>query len=527
MSELVSRTHNWFALRVRARREASVADSLAAREFEIFSPVSTVRRRYSDRIKEVQTALFPGYLFCRMNLARQTDVLSAAYVIDFVRVGKRPAVIGENEIERISALVQSEFPVRPWPFLDSGQTVRIMSGPLKGLEGIIVTSKGVSRVVISIKLLSRSIAVETDAATLEIVEGRVEDRPAAAACTSRFPGERAVSVLQRPRALMIVALATSLSLVTGVRQPANAQTNQALLVRQVPDSDYLLGSGDELSVWALGLDEVARAPLRIAEDGRIDVPLVGRVDAAGLTVEQLEAELAIRLKSELVNPKVVVGIVEYQSQPVTVIGAVAHSGVQQLKGPKTLVEVLALADGPRSDAGNTVSVTRDLKLGRVPFPGATVDPNGRYSVGTVSLAALLDGKDPSLNIAVRPHDVISVARAQTIYVMGDVHKTGEFLLGERDGISVLQALSLAEGTNSTAAGSRARILREVEPNSERKQIMVNIPSILAGKESDVPLQPNDILYVPDNRSKMAALRAIETAVAVGSGIAIWRVGVPR
>jgi hypothetical protein len=91
----------------------------------------------------------------------------------------------------------------------------------------------------------------------------------------------------------------------------------------------------------------------------------------------------------------------------------------------------------------------------------------------------------------------------------------------------LQALSLAEGTNSTAAGSRARILREVEPNSERKQIMVNIPNILAGKENDVPLQSNDIVYVPDNRSKVAVLRAVETAVTVGTGIAIWRVGVPR
>jgi polysaccharide export outer membrane protein len=133
----------------------------------------------------------------------------------------------------------------------------------------------------------------------------------------------------------------------------------------------------------------------------------------------------------------------------------------------------------------------------------------------------MEARKPEENIEIKPYDVISIPRADLIYVIGSVRRSGGFALTEREHITVLQALSMAEGLDRTASGRNARILRAAAGTSTRKEIRVNVNDILAGKISDVPLQADDILFVPNSASKAAILRGIEAAITTASGIAVW------
>jgi len=134
---------------------------------------------------------------------------------------------------------------------------------------------------------------------------------------------------------------------------------------------------------------------------------------------------------------------------------------------------------------------------------------------------VMEAKNPEVNIDVRQNDVITVPKADLIYVVGAVHRAGGFPLNEKEHISVLQAVSLAEGLDRTASAKSARILRESSPDKERTEIPVNVQQILDGHAKDVSLQTNDILFVPNSAAKSAGLRAIEAAIQAGTGIAIW------
>lgn len=285
---------------------------------------------------------------------------------------------------------------------------------------------------------------------------------------------------------------------------------------------YILGSDDQILIRALEAEDIGDRPVRIEMNGEIRLPLIGRVRAAGLTVAQLEAELVTRLKPYVRKPDVTVTITEFRSQPVSVIGCVKNPGVHQLQGRKTLIELLAMAGGLSDDAGPNVTVTRSIESGRIDVPGAELNSAGRYSVVQINLKALLESKDPDCNLSIRPHDVISVPRAEMLYVTGQVKRPGGFVLNNRESLSVLQALSLAGGLDATASPKNARILRRPQPGSERLEIAVDIRRLLAGTQPDVPLQAEDILFVPNSAPKRAALRAVEAAIQVGTGVVIWR-----
>ena len=237
---------------------------------------------------------------------------------------------------------------------------------------------------------------------------------------------------------------------------------------------------------------------------------------------ELKAALITRLKAHVKQPNVAVNVTEMRSQPVSVLGCVNTPGIQQLQGDKTLLEAISVAGGIRADAGGSVKITRDLAWGRIPLPSAKDDETGRYSVAELKLKSIMDAKNPRENFLVRPNDVITVARAQMVYVIGEVNKTGGFVLNERENVSVLQALSLAGGLNHAAAPGNARILRGGPNSPQRTEIPVNLKRILASKGPDVPLEPEDILFVPNSVSKSAALRVLETGISVGTGLVIWR-----
>jgi polysaccharide export outer membrane protein len=195
--------------------------------------------------------------------------------------------------------------------------------------------------------------------------------------------------------------------------------------------------------------------------------------------------------------------------------------VVQVVGRKTLYEVLSLAGGLNPDAGNTIKVTRAKKSGPLPLPTAADDSTGQYRVAELNVRAVMEAQNPEENIPVLPHDVISVPKADLIYVVGCVKKSGGFVLIEREKISVLQALSLAEGLAPGSAPQGAKILRAVGTSDNRVEIPVDLRKLLAGKGDDVPLLANDILFVPTSMAKNAALRSVEAAIQIGTGIAIY------
>jgi transcription antitermination factor NusG len=154
----------WFALQVRTRQEAGVSEQLSGHGYEQFLPLYKVRKRWSDRIKEVDAPLFPGYLFCRFNPHDRLPILKTPGVIQIVGFKNGPSAVDESEILAIQTLVAAGVSHQPWPFLAAGDRVRIESGPLLGLEGILTEVKRSHRLVLSVTLLQRSVAVEIDSA---------------------------------------------------------------------------------------------------------------------------------------------------------------------------------------------------------------------------------------------------------------------------------------------------------------------------------------------------------------------------
>jgi polysaccharide export outer membrane protein len=306
---------------------------------------------------------------------------------------------------------------------------------------------------------------------------------------------------------------------------ACALAQEPPIVTAPSPSGYVLGPDDQILIRALeGLD-LGDKPVLIGTNGNITLPLVGRIQAAGLTVEQLEGELASRLKAYVKEPQVSVTVTDFRSQPVSVFGAVTTPGVVQLRGRKTLYEVLSMAGGPRETAGSTISIVRLAENGVIPLPGASQDPTGRYSSAELDMQEILGGKNPAANIEIKPHDVISVSQGtnRMVYVVGDVQRSGAFNLGGQRTISVLSAVSLAGGLGHTAKPEHALIFRPAPDGQKHQEIPVNIRQILIGKAEDIGLRPDDVLVVPTSSRKVftvlvsgALAGAVSAAIYAGA-----------
>jgi transcription antitermination factor NusG len=156
--------HPWFALNAKFRYEDFVATHLRGKGYEVFLPVYTTRRRWSDRVKEVEAPLFPGYLFCRFDVTNRLPILTTPGMIQIVGFGKTPTPVSEGEIDAIQKAIGNDLAREPWPFSQIGQRARVEHGPLRGIEGVLHNVKGRHRLVLSVTLLQRSIAVEIDSA---------------------------------------------------------------------------------------------------------------------------------------------------------------------------------------------------------------------------------------------------------------------------------------------------------------------------------------------------------------------------
>ena len=158
----------WFALRVKSKHEQIVSMVLSGKGYEPFLPAYKVRRRWTDRVKEAELPLFPGYVFCRVDIAHRLPILMSHGVVGIVGVGKQPEPVDESEIAAIRAVLRSGLPAMPWPFVHPGDSVCVERGPLRGLQGVVASVKDQNRLVVSVTLLQRSISVEMDPAWVVI-----------------------------------------------------------------------------------------------------------------------------------------------------------------------------------------------------------------------------------------------------------------------------------------------------------------------------------------------------------------------
>lgn len=308
--------------------------------------------------------------------------------------------------------------------------------------------------------------------------------------------------------------------------------------------DYRIGPEDLLEISVFEAPELNRA-VRVAASGEISLPLLGAVQAAGLTPKALEFVLQELLRRTYMNdPHVGVFVREMQSHTVSVFGAVKKPGVFQIRGAKTVVEVLSMAEGLAEDAGDTVVVMRGEGLSgaaqSIPSdpPAAPASPSksdsstagasrateeaARGNTAEIKLKDLLESGDPRSNVVVYPGDVIKVTRAGVVYVVGEVKKPGGFMLKTNENITALQALAMAEGLTRTSAKSRARIIRTDESSGARTEIPINLDKILAGRIADPLLRPKDIVFVPNSAGKSALYGSTQGIVSAVGGAAVYR-----
>ena len=324
--------------------------------------------------------------------------------------------------------------------------------------------------------------------------------------------------LDRGRVFALVLLFA----LVGIAAVAQIQGEAVLQHRETPSAEYTLGPGDQVRIVVADVEDIPDRPIRIDPVGQIDLPLVGTVQAAGLTPAQLRETLQAKFATYVTGPQVTVNVAEYESRPVSVLGSVVRAGVYQMTSPKHLVDVLSLAGGAAPDAGSEVVVTRQAARGGLSVAGLKTEQSGAFNSVHITLDDLTSASRPEENILIQPDDVITVPKASVVYVLGDVRRAGGFSMAAHPSMTVMQAVSLAEGFTGNAAASHARILRKVEANAPPKEIKVDATRILAGKDPDQPLFANDILFIPNSALKAASKRAIEAAIGISTAAAIYR-----
>jgi polysaccharide export outer membrane protein len=272
----------------------------------------------------------------------------------------------------------------------------------------------------------------------------------------------------------------------------------------------LIGKDDLVEVTVFEVPEL-NSTSRVSAAGLISLPLIGPVDAAGVASHDLELRIEESLRKKALNdPHVTVFVREYASQPVSVVGAVRAPGIYQIKGEKFLLDVLAQAQGlDMATAGNTIQI---MRRATDDSPAETI---------TISVEDLSQNGKSELNVPIQAGDTINVLQAGSIFVVGEVPQPGEFVLRQGKPITVAQAVARAGGFGKEAKKHQCLIVRLHRDNT-KEEIPVNAAKILDGSLNDVPLMPNDILFVPANKVKTGLTKALDTAVATLAARAIYR-----
>src|SRR5713101_6255667 len=350
-------------------------------------------------------------------------------------------------------------------------------------------------------------------------------------------------------------------------QQVNDRIRSMSASARVMPHDYVIGNGDLLDLEVFDVKELSRE-VRVSQTGSIGIPLVPvRLHVAGLTEVQAQQKISEVLESDglVSHAEVSLSVKERKSKPITVVGAVGHAMVYQADRPVTLLEVLAEAGGVANDAGDTVIVNRPaheapsdpseppaigpedpapvtaskapahegssqrsassaaagpIASASSPAPG---DPPHLNNTITINLNELMESGDATNNIILQAGDIVTVPHSGIVYVLGAVSKPGVFVLAnDRGQLTTLKILALAGGLSPTAKSDHAVIVRK-DNQGQQHEVAVDLKKVMQRQSEDLQLQPSDILYVPNSASRQAMVRALEFGIALGSGVALYRV----
>ena len=389
-----------------------------------------------------------------------------------------------------------------------------------------------------------------------------------------------------PLGLLVLASPSHAQSVVETPQQTNDRIRQlsAVAARTAPH-DYVIGAGDVLAIDVFDVKELSR-DVRVSQTGTIGIPLVPvRLRVSGLTEVQAEQKIAEVLEANglVSHPEVSVTVKERRSKPITVVGAVSHPMVFQADHQVTLLEVLAEAGGLANDAGDEVIVTRPVPAmtfedvqpsatgladsssmssrpasanirpstppavsststpaasfsssepPEIPSATASQDKTSKLSAAssgpsptetiTVNLYELMESGKTSHNIPLQAGDVVTVPHSGIVYVMGAVARPGGFVLtNDREKLTTLKILALAGGFTPTAKTDHAVVIRK-DGQGKQYEVPLDLKKIQNRKVEDLQLQPSDILFVPQSGAKQALIRSVEFGIALGTGVALYR-----
>jgi polysaccharide biosynthesis/export protein len=270
-------------------------------------------------------------------------------------------------------------------------------------------------------------------------------------------------------------------------------------------SEILIGPGDLLEVSVYGAPDYTKQ-VRVGSDGEITLPMAGTLHVQGLTIAKAESLIAKCLSDGgfFNAPSVSVLAKELSTQAISVLGEVQKPGLYPLLGDRNLFDAISAAGGTTPRAGNTVSITHRADQGRPEI---------------VKLSYGVTSSTPS-NVRVYPGDTVVVSKAGIVYVVGDVHLPGGFIM-ENSRMTILQAVAMAQGANSTASLDKSKLIRKSSPDGQPQEIPISLKKILSAKVPDMNLQPDDIVFVPNSVAKTAGRKTLDVVIQTVSGMAIY------
>lgn len=274
-----------------------------------------------------------------------------------------------------------------------------------------------------------------------------------------------------------------------------------------PNSVIKLGPGDLVEVSVYNVPELA-TKARVSNDGDLYLPLIDYVHVSGLSLEEAQKVIEKRLEDGgfVRNPHVTIFVDDYASQGITLLGEVGKPGIYPVLGDRRLFDLFSTAGGLTDRASRTVSITHRNQ------------PDKRQSV---RLARNLTDL-PETNVELHPGDTIEVQRAPIIYIVGDVGRPSGLLI-DNGSLTVLQAIALAGGPNRTAKLNGTRIIRKSTGPNGLSETTVPLKKMLRAQAPDVPLEANDILFVPVSGARAVAARGAEAALALTTTVTLYAV----
>ena len=300
----------------------------------------------------------------------------------------------------------------------------------------------------------------------------------------------------------IVLILAAISIAVAQTRPPAAEIQGSNLPIQ------RIGANDLVAISVYDAPELTRT-VRVDADGFVRLPMLKRrLKAEGLMPSELEGSIAKALQAAelIVDPFVTVTVAEYNSRPISVMGAVRRPLTFQAAGPVTLLDALARAEGLTQDAGSEILLTR---------PQRNRSGEVKPLVERIGVKALIESADPRMNLPLTGGEEIRVPEAGKIFVVGNVKKPGSYAVDDYGEMTLLKALARAEGL-MPYAGKQAFIYRR-ETAGSRHEIPVELKRIMDRKSGDVALQVNDVLYIPDNHGARLGIAALEKILLFGSG----------